>query len=301
MNPERTAIVINPAAGRRDGDLGVLRERFGDAMPRLVYESSPERDVDACARAALAEGAETILAAGGDGTVSLVASALVGTSATLGVLPLGTSNSIAEALGLPGDLDAALAVMRECAPRRIDTARANGRTMVLTASLGVYADTIGSTDRESKNRWGLLAYIATAVEKLLSIEPFEVEIEAEGQRFRCEAAAVTVANLAPRRCVFAQGPRCVDPEDGLLDVTIVSARGFAEALAVGVHLFRTAGREPASRDDVAFFSTRALKVSAAPPQRMIVDGEDVEDAARTVECLPASLAVLAPAPAREGG
>ena len=119
-----------------------------------------------------------------------------------------------------------------------------------------------------------------------------------------DAAAVEVAahGLDEQRQVaraLAQGPRCVDPEDGLLDVTIASARGFAEALAVGVHLFRTAGREPASRDDVAFFSTRSLKVSAAPSQRMIVDGEEVEDVALSVECLPASLAVLAPAPPRE--
>lgn len=288
------ALVINPAAGRGEADLAAIREAFGDAMPALVYETTPERDADACAREAVAAGARAVIAAGGDGTASLVASALVGTDVALGLLPLGTSNSVAEALGLPGDLAGAARAILAGATRRIDTARVNGRAMLLTASVGVYADTIGDTGREEKNRWGLLAYAATALEKLLALAPFTVEFEADGLVARCEAVAVTVANLAPARCVMAQGAARVDPADGLLDVTVVSSSGPASLVAAGIHLYQTAGRAPADREDVEYFPARRVRVVTEPTQRAIVDGEDVGPVALDVACLPASLAVFAP-------
>lgn len=288
----RLALVMNPAAGRQKSDLAAIRDAFGDAMPELVYETTPDRDADACARAAIAAGARAVIAAGGDGTASLVSSALVGTDIALGLLPLGTSNSIAEALGLPADLAEAARLILTGEAGRIDTARVNGRAMLLTASIGVYADTIGDTGRDDKNRWGLLAYAATALEKLAALAPFVVELEADGVAARCEAVAVTVANLAPARCVMAQGAPTIDPRDGLLDVTIVSSTGPASLLAAGLHLYRTAGRAPAERDDIDFFTARALRVAATPAQRAIVDGEDLGESALAVTCLPASLAVL---------
>src|SRR5574338_924711 len=108
----RTAIVWNARAGSAgDVEPEALRARLGNDVE--VLEVSEQRSPAACARAALEDGAELVVAAGGDGTVSAVAAELVGRSARLGVLPLGTANSFAAALGIPADLDGALALLAE--------------------------------------------------------------------------------------------------------------------------------------------------------------------------------------------
>jgi diacylglycerol kinase family enzyme len=87
-----------------------------------------------CAR----NGCGTVVAAGGDGTVSAVASAIVGTQATLGVLPLGTLNHFAKDLGIPLDLDAAVENIIHGVPKLVDVGEVNGRIFVNNSSIGIY-------------------------------------------------------------------------------------------------------------------------------------------------------------------
>src|SRR5206468_13014314 len=79
---------------------------------------------------ALARGVEMIVAGGGDGTVSAVASQLVGTSTALGVLPLGTLNHFAKDLGMPLDRDEALAAIARGTLRQVDVGEVNGRVFI---------------------------------------------------------------------------------------------------------------------------------------------------------------------------
>lgn len=291
----QVALVYNPAAGAATGGAEAreaLRALYGDI---LVYETSAHEDADACARKALAEGAELIVAAGGDGTVSLVASALVGTGARLGILPRGTSNSIASALGIPDDLKGAIDVLRAGHHHAVDTAVANGRTMVLHASVGLHADTIANTTREAKNRWGIFAYVADGLAHLAGLEPFAVEIETESRVVRCRASNVMVANLAPPKTVLAQGPAVVAGDDGALSVTIVAAESLVEAVATGVHLYRSALREEAAtRDNVGFLRARRVRIDTTPEQALLVDGEPAGKGRLVVTCLPRSLHVVVP-------
>ncbi len=294
MKRPGVALIVNPAAGRGHDDLAELLAHFGDERPEHVLETSASRDADVCAREALAQGAHTLLVAGGDGTVSLVAAEAVRAGATLGVIPLGTSNSIADALGLGRTPDEALAWLRAGHVRRIDTMSVNGRCAVLTASIGVYADTIGTTTREEKNRWGLLAYAATALAQLKALTPVRVSLSLDGRTFECDATAVTVANLAPPRCLFAQGAAEIIPDDGLLDVTLVTACDVGELVSAGIHLLRTAGEREADHDCIAVARVRHARVLASPTCRAIADGEDLGEVDLDVRCVPASLAVLAP-------
>ncbi len=292
----RASLVVNPKAGVADGEpVERLRERLAEHFELTVRETSQEHDADACAHEALAAGDRLVIAAGGDGTVSAVASVLAGGEVPLGIIPRGTSNSIAAALGIPADEDGAFAVLLAGHTRAIDLARVDGRIAVLACSVGLHAETIGETSRESKNRWGVLAYVATGIKKLTELQPFEIEIETDRHRVRCKAVAVTVANLAPIKSVLAQGPSMVRGDDGLLDVTIVAATSLATAVAAGFDLLRTAAlQEPATHDDVGYFSSRKLRIVAEPPQHVIVDGEPFGMTPVAIECLPRGLLVLAP-------
>jgi YegS/Rv2252/BmrU family lipid kinase len=297
----RAALVFNPAAGAAGGvTADALAELLADRWEVTVHETARERSGAECARAALAAGSELVIAAGGDGTVSEVASVLVGTGVPLGIVPRGTANSAAAALGIPRDAADACALLRDGVPRDLDAASCGGRTMILYATVGAQADVIGGTARDSKNRWGALAYVASGLRKLSDLESFDVELETETHVIRCRAVAVTVANLAPAQTLVAQGPSTVVGDDALLDVTILAPSSLLDAVAAGVHLLCTAlAGEPAERDDIGFFACRRVRVTATPPQSLLVDGEPAGETPTVVEIHPASLRVIAPPPGAE--
>jgi YegS/Rv2252/BmrU family lipid kinase len=302
----RTAIIWNARAGSAgEVDPESLRTRLGDDVE--ILEVGEQRSPAACARAALEGGAELVIAAGGDGTVSAVAAELVGQSARLGVLPLGTANSFAAALGIPADLDGALALLAERANERpLDIATVRGpagdKTMVLHCSVGLHADVIGETSPAAKQRWGVLAYAASAVRKLAQLDTFAATIDTGDHVVRCRASAIAAANLAPIKSVLAHGPSHVLGDDGRVDITIIAAETIAEAIATGVHLWRTAREgEPATRETVGSLSAVRVTIETEPTQNVLVDGEPFGTTPVTIETRPRALRVIAPpAPQAEG-
>lgn len=289
------ALVVNEKSGQGRTAEDLL-EQLGNEVPLRLYKVSPDSDPKLCAVQAVRDGAHFVVAGGGDGTVSAVAAALVGTDVPLAILPLGTANSVARALELPMDPLEAARLWRDGPMRRIDTAVANGHTMVLMASVGVHAAAIAQATPERKRRWGGLAYLLTGIEKLRAQEPFTLTIEIPHEEIRCSATAVTVANLAPTQTLTAQGPSVVLADDGRLDTTILAADTLAQAVATGFHLLRTAwSSEPADRDDVGYVTSHRIRIDAQPPQPVLIDGEDGGMTPLEVVARPASLLVLAPA------
>jgi diacylglycerol kinase family enzyme len=135
------AVVLNPRAGKGTGD--ELSRRVAELFAELGREAAvvtvhPGVDPSSRAGDAVAAGCRLLVAAGGDGTVSGVAQAVVGREVPLGVLPLGTLNHFARDLGLPLDLREAVRVAAQGVVRRVDVGQANGRCFLNNASIGVY-------------------------------------------------------------------------------------------------------------------------------------------------------------------
>lgn len=301
----RIAVVWNARAGSATGvNVASVKRRLGADIE--ILDVCDELDASACARAALDRGATIVVAAGGDGTVSGVAGELVGTSARLGVLPIGTSNSFAAALGIPAEFDAALALIASREQRLLDVATVRGaegeRTMVLHCMVGFHADVIGETTTDAKRRWGVLAYAASAVRQLARVDTFAAELATDVAVVRCRATAIAAANLAPIKTVLAHGPSHLLGDDGRVDVTIVATETMAEAIATGVHLWRAAREgEPAHRDSVGSLSTERVTITTEPAQQVLVDGEPFGATPVSIETRPRALRVIAPAaPEAEG-
>jgi diacylglycerol kinase family enzyme len=105
-------------------------------------------EMTAAARAALAEGRAIVVAGGGDGTINAVAAVLVGTGVAFGVLPLGTLNHFAKDIGIPLDLDGAVATIASGVRRNVDVGEVNGQIFLNNSSLGLYPDIV--RDREKQ-------------------------------------------------------------------------------------------------------------------------------------------------------
>ncbi len=290
-------LIFNPVAGQGDPDQDLLtiRTLLDPEIDLDIRLTTPEVDAGQLAREAIERGVHTIIASGGDGTLSATAEALVKTNIPLGVISRGTANAFASALGIPNTIEAACQTILGGTTRVVDAALCNGKPMVLLAGIGFEAEVVESADRDSKNRLGMLAYILAGVKQLRELDIFDVKIETDDRVITLSAAAVTIANAAPPTSILAQGPAGIIFDDGLLDLTVVAPVNRTAAIAASYHLLQTAIRgDAAARDDIGYLRSKRLKVSTDPPQKVVLDGELLGTTPIDVECIPGGLTILVP-------
>ena len=210
----KAMLLYNPLSGRRRGRRLADVEAAQSVLRNAGVEASsaPTRaDSDATeqTRQAIAEGCDTIFACGGDGTIHDVLQGLVGTNTALGIIPLGTANSLAHDLRLPlSPADAARAALtakaRRIAVGQIDYQDFAGnratRYFTVTVGIGVDAHLFYKLDPLAKRRLGMAAYCAKATHLWLThkMEKFEVETKEESHARRVEVSqllAVRIGNF----------------------------------------------------------------------------------------------------------
>ena len=266
-------LIFNPVSGGGNGkqDLEFIRQMLEPHLHLEVHLTSPDIDPQELATQAIAQNADLIIASGGDGTVSAVAGAVIGTEIPLGVIPRGTANAFGMALGITQQLNQmrrACEIILAGKTRVIDAARCNDRPLILLAGIGYEAETIEKADREAKKRWGTLAYLMAGWQQLDEQTLFEAEIEIEGETKTFQAGAITIANVAPPTSILAQGIGEVIADDGLLDITIATAdnklHGVTTMLSMlGAALIRT----NAGLDNIVHLRSPKVKISALPPKK----------------------------------
>jgi diacylglycerol kinase family enzyme len=169
--------------------------------------------------------------------------------------------------------------------------------MILLAGIGFEAMAIEMADRELKDQWGALAYLMAGWQAMDEQKLFDTTIETEGEVYQFQAHAITVANAAPSTSVLAQGAGEVIFDDGLLDVTIASAQSKLEGITTIMRMLGAAiTRNAIEHQSIVHSHAKQLKITADPPQKVVVDGEVIGETPVEVECLPSSLTVFVPKP-----
>ncbi|MGB6580710.1 MAG: diacylglycerol kinase family protein [Streptosporangiaceae bacterium] len=268
----------------------------------------------ALTRRAVAAGASLVFAAGGDGTVRACAEALAGTDVPLAIVPLGTANLTARALGLPTQADRAVDVGFGGRDRRIDLGHlarideagiggtgaggisavgtgAGGMRFAAMAGIGLDAAVVGAARERLKRRFGWVAYAVTGATKLsLPACDFTVRLDGvEPLRRRARCVVVANAGLLPGGFTLLPGARL---DDGLLDVGILAPSGAWGWVRVAGQVL-TRGRRP--DHSLERFQARRVQISADTDLPRQVDGEIVAPG-RTlaVSVCPSALTVRQP-------
>jgi len=294
-------LIFNPVAGQRNAeqDLLLIRQLLEPHISLIIHQTTPEIDPAQLVKTAISASADLVIVAGGDGTVSAVAGALIGTGISLGIIPRGTANAFAVALGIPRLLpirNACEVILAEHT-QTIDAAYCNGFPMILLVGIGYEAAVVENANRELKDRWGTLAYLMAGWQTIDEQQLFEIKIEDNGTIYQFEAGAITIANAAPPTSILAQGGGQVLLDDGLLDVTIVTAENKLHAVTTMLRLLGAAiAKTGVDQQNVIHGRTRRLKVTTNPPQKVVVDGEIIGTTPVEVTCIPSSLTVLVPTP-----
>ena len=301
MTPRWRLILNGKSAGDDDvrDAVTALRSQGVQLDVRVTWEAG---DAERYVAEAIDDGIDTIVAGGGDGTLSEVATTLAHRDAaadtlpTLGLLPLGTANDFARAAGIPDAAEDALRLLLQQPATPIDLLKleANGETLWAAnlASGGFGTQVTTETHEGLKKLLGGLAYVLTGLSRLGRIEPLRARVRGPGFEWAGDFIALGTGNGRQ-----AGGGQALCPDalvdDGLLDLTIVPPLE-GELLAT----FGTAMAEgkDAALDRVAL--RRALPwvvIESVEPLTLNLDGEPVEATAFRIECMPHRLRMHLPA------
>ncbi len=280
-------LLYNPESGR--GRIGKNLDRL-EALFRSYDYQLTSREIDFAHTPF--DGDETpdlIVVAGGDGTVNYVVNRMkqAGLNLPLGILPAGTANDFAKALGMAHDpIEAARQIiLGEETP--IDCGRVNGLYFVNIFSFGIFTTTSQRTPNERKHRIGKLAYLIEGVKEFRAMHAVPLKVVADGRSFDLNSLMVLVFNGETAGGFHLARHSSV--RDGLFDVVMVEKRNFiTSTLAMGHYLL---GGNPRV---VHRLQVRSLDIESTLNEPTDVDGQPGAEFPLHIECLPGELRIRCP-------
>lgn len=305
--PAHALLVANPAAAG-----GRVGRRWGRIEARLLETLGPVRcvrtrapgDATRLAREAAAQGADAVLALGGDGTLGAVAAGLADTATALGVLPVGSGGDLRRSLPAARDLWSAAAALPGAEARPIDLGRFTASndagapvtgTFLNMASCGVSGLVDRLVNASSKPLGGTVAFAWATLRAHRRYRPSTVRLTLDG----ADRGVHSVATVIAANGRYAGGGMCFAPEaaldDGLLDFVVLPHRPLLASLPLLVGLYRGTH---VRRADVLTMRGRRLEVTPLDddaPAWLDVDGEAPGRAPATFEVRPGALRLLTPA------
>jgi YegS/Rv2252/BmrU family lipid kinase len=297
------AVVVNPT---KVDDPEALRQKLSAALqdagwPQLHWlETTAEDPGYGMAEQARDAGAGLVLACGGDGTARAVITALAGTPIRLGVVPLGTGNLLARNLGLPfTDPDAAIEVAVRGRERLLDVGRVEPlrpgervERFAVMAGIGMDAAIMRDAPEGAKSRLGWPAYLVSTLRHLRRPGVrMRLEIDGAAPR-RVYAKTVLIGNVGTLQAGLALIPQA-RPDDGLLDVVVLSGRSLPDWLVTAGWVLR---HRPHGDRHYASYQGKQIRIRTAGPQPRQVDGDLLAAGpCLAVEIEPAALRIHVPA------
>ncbi len=224
---ERVYVIANPQS-KRLADKSVRLETIVDELRAVgilaeIGLKTSGKVARLLARAAVERGDSLLIVAGGDGTIGDVATALVGSQTSLGILPVGTMNNLARALGVPSDIRAACQLLTTRLTRRIDIGQIrlaeheHEGYFLETAGVGLSALAAALGQELEKGHWSALL---GSLGQFWAFKPAQMKIQLDtGEQFQIETDMVTLSNspLFGNHMLLAPAAKM---DDGLLDLAI---------------------------------------------------------------------------------
>jgi len=290
----RAKLIFNPGSGQPGESpqqlLSILSEMQNQQILPEVYITNPESNLKEVVQTAIKSGIKLIVVAGGDGTIDSVAGAMIGSDATLGIIPTGTRNNVAFNLGITGDIVNCVSLLRQGRRLKIDVGRAHcGHTrqwFLEGVALGLISDLYPMADGIQH---GDLVQIAGLLTTLISATPSNLRVNLNGkEHFDTTTHMMLIANMAFIGPHFQVSPD-VSFKDSYLDVFTFSDMNKLNMISYAVlspaDLVEDAGHK--------HYRAKHIKIVSEPQMSVLADGVLLGQGPLSVHIYPRALKVMA--------
>jgi len=272
----RAKLIFNPGSGATGESpvqlMDVISEMQTCKLVPEAYLVEPDSDLSAAVQNAIEDGIRMFVVCGGDGTIDVVARALAGTNATMGIIPTGTQNNVAFSLGIPpADIPAAIAILRTGQRIKVDMGLAEfgeiKRSFLEVCSVGLASALFPSAD---DIQHGDLTRVSDFLATLVSSSPAEMHLTLDGKReINTMCHAVLVSNMPYIGPHFQVGtPASIN--DGLLDVLLFADLSKMDLLGYAIQAARAGGGP--EDDRIQHFHVHRVDIDTNPAMPVMVDG-----------------------------
>ncbi len=268
---KRVLLVANPASRRgaklRAAAIGAFAEAGVECTP--VLTERPGHAGDICRERAA--GYDAVFTLGGDGTAMEVVAALANSGTPVAILPGGTGNLIARALGTPLAMRRAVRALLAGERQRIDLGLLDdGRRFAFAAGVGIDSQMIEHTSPWLKRRIGVGAYVLAAARAIFRRDNIHVRATVDGEHIERDAAAVMLTNFgAVLNDRLSLGPE-IRQDDGKLDLCVFSPGGLTDAVRI---LWRLSRKDFRNDPCMLFRAGAVFRIETDPPCQAQADGD----------------------------
>ena len=258
--------IINPGSGAKDFNFkDHIAGYFKGSTHDVHYYELPEQCDTAELRKTIEDAkADRVVAVGGDGTLKLVAEALLQKETPIGLIPAGSANGMARELGIPDDPDLALDIIVNGSPKKIHAVVVNDELCIHLADIGFNAYIIKKFDDLPQR--GMLGYAKAAWQALWRHHKMEVEIHTNNEVIKSAAAMVVIANAT----MYGTGVQ-INPDgkldDDVFEVILVKKYSVMEILKIRFTNL------PFNPKTIEIFKTKQLEIKSKHKTHFQVDGE----------------------------
>ncbi len=300
---KKALLFYNEKSGQIDNDqlLPKIQQFFKDHQIALQTEflPQPQSSMHALIDQAIKDGMDLFVAAGGDGTVSMVGDVLANTEYPLGILPLGTGNLLAKQLKIPLKLENALEVLisPDSVMLGIDTFSFDDRDFLLNLSVGISSQIMEITPSEEKKRLGAFAYLFHFLQQLLGLKLYRFNIEIDDRLMSLHASEVMITNSRTIALEPLEWSEDVYINDGELDLFTVRAVNLLDVLGFVISVFtKRTWKNPIIHH---FRIKEYCQIESSHPLPIQADGDPVGFTPLKVLVHPISLKIIVPKRATE--
>jgi diacylglycerol kinase (ATP) len=290
----RAKLIFNPGSGAA-GESPVQLMDVISAMQawKLVPEAflvEPGCDLPSVVQNALEDGIRMFVVCGGDGTIDVMAGALSGTNATLGIIPTGTQNNVAISLGIPADIPAAIAILRTGRRVKVDMGLAVcgeiKRSFLEVCSVGLLSALFPSAD---DIQHGDLRRVGDFLATLAASPPAEIHLLLDGKQEIHNLGHVVLVSNMPFIGLHYQVASAASFKDGLLDVLFFADLSKLDLLG---YVFQGVGVGKPEDPRIQHFRVRRVDIDTHPAMPIMADGSALGEGPVRIEVRRRVLAVM---------
>lgn len=271
MDSKEATLIVNARSRRGREWFPLVKERLekeGFSLKEAHHFKDPQQ-IGPTVERNVKDKVPLIIVGGGDGTFSAVAKHFIGSESVLGVLPLGTGNSLARDLGIAAEVDAACDVLLSGKVVKIDLGVINDEIFVNVATIGLTTGIAQALTDDAKKRLGRFVYAVAICKAFMGLKPFEVTIETQERKETLRTLQVVIGSGK-----FHAGPFPLSPDASITDGKLrLYALDSCSRFALFKYAVNLPGGQFTKLSEIESFAAKGGKITTRPAKRVTVDGE----------------------------